>query len=110
MKERVLAETALSCAVGIGQTKLQAKTATGFAKPGGIARLTEDTWIPTMGEEPVTALNGIGARTRLASPSPRHRDGRRARRRRPPGARRCLRSLDRAQPEAAGAWAATPAR
>ena len=32
--------TGLSCAVGIGESKLQAKTATGFAKPGGVARLT----------------------------------------------------------------------
>ena len=36
----VRAATQLSCAVGIGETKLQAKTATGFAKPGGVARLT----------------------------------------------------------------------
>ena len=40
IKERVVAETGLTCAVGIGETKLQAKTATGFAKPGGVARLT----------------------------------------------------------------------
>ena len=40
VRERVLAETGLSCAVGIGRTRLQAKTATGFAKPGGIALLT----------------------------------------------------------------------
>jgi len=63
IRRQVLERTELSCAVGIGQTKLQAKTATGFAKPGGIARLTNDTWLPTMGARPVTALNGIGART-----------------------------------------------
>jgi DNA polymerase-4 len=63
LRERVAAQTALSCAVGIGQTKLQAKTATGFAKPGGIARLTTATWLPTMGAEPAAALNGIGTRT-----------------------------------------------
>ena len=57
------AETRLSCAVGIGETKLQAKTATGFAKPGGVARLTRATWIATMGDRPVTAVWGIGART-----------------------------------------------
>ncbi len=62
IKDRVLAETGLSCAIGIGETKLQAKTATGFAKPGGIARLTRHTWFETMGEQPVTAINGIGAR------------------------------------------------
>ena len=63
MKARLLAETGLTCAVGIGQTKLQAKTATGFAKPGGIAVLTRRTWIETMGHRPVTALWGIGTRT-----------------------------------------------
>ena len=63
IRARVLDETGLTCAVGIGQTRVQAKTATGFAKPGGIARLTFDTWLATMGAEPVTALNGIGGRT-----------------------------------------------
>jgi DNA polymerase-4 len=59
----LLASTRLHCAVGIGETKLQAKTATGFAKPGGIARLTRRTWIETMGHRPVTAVWGIGERT-----------------------------------------------
>ena len=63
VQRRVLTETRLTCAVGIGQTRLQAKTATGFAKPGGIARLTRRSWIETMGHRPVTALWGIGART-----------------------------------------------
>jgi len=63
LQAHVLTATALSCAVGIGETKLQAKTATGFAKPGGVARLTRNTWIETMGERPVTAIWGIGART-----------------------------------------------
>ncbi len=63
VKQRVLDETHLSCAVGIGHTRLQAKTATGFAKPGGIARLTRETWLETMGDRPVTALWGIGTRT-----------------------------------------------
>ena len=69
IKAQVLAETRLSCAVGIGETRLLAKTATGFAKPGGIARLTRREWIPTMGERPVTAIWGIGERTaaRLAT-------------------------------------------
>lgn len=63
VKARVLAETSLSCAIGIGETRLQAKTATGFAKPGGIAKLTWGTWIPTMGAKPVDELWGIGKRT-----------------------------------------------
>lgn len=62
IRAKVLADTGLSCAVGIGQTKLQAKTATGFAKPGGIAVLTRAAWLPTMGERPVTSIWGIGER------------------------------------------------
>jgi DNA polymerase-4 len=63
IRMRVHAETSLTCAVGIGQTRLQAKTATGFAKPGGVARLSHRTWLETMGGRPVAALWGIGGRT-----------------------------------------------
>ena len=63
VQERVRAETALSCAVGIGETRLQAKTATGFAKPGGVTRLARSQWLTTMGPRPVTALWGVGNRT-----------------------------------------------
>ncbi len=64
----MLTQTRLTCAVGIGETRLLAKTATGFAKPGGVARLTRSMWFDTMGNEPVTAIWGIGGRiaTRLA--------------------------------------------
>jgi DNA polymerase-4 len=63
LQETVFAATGLRCAVGVGETKLQAKTATGFAKPGGVAMLTRRTWIETMGRRPVTAVWGIGGRT-----------------------------------------------
>ena len=62
VKTEVAAVTGLSCAVGIGDTRLLAKMATGFAKPGGVARLTRAQWIPTMGAQPVTAIWGIGNR------------------------------------------------
>jgi DNA polymerase-4 len=62
VRARVVGDTGLSCAVGIGETRLLAKTATGFAKPGGVARLTRREWIPTMGAKPVTAIWGIGTR------------------------------------------------
>lgn len=62
IKAAVLEATRLRCAVGIGETKLQAKMATGFAKPGGVARLTRRQWLDTFGEEPVTAIWGIGSR------------------------------------------------
>ena len=79
----VSAKTQLRCSVGIGQTKLQAKTATGFAKPGGVACLTRRTWLPVMGAEPVTALSGIGTRTATRSRA-RHHHGHRPRGGRPP--------------------------
>lgn len=63
LRAAVLDRTRLSCAVGIGETRLLAKTATGSAKPAGIARLTRAEWIPVMGERPVTAIWGIGDRT-----------------------------------------------
>jgi len=63
VKTNVAAITGLSCAVGIGESRLLAKTATGFAKPGGVAKLTRREWIPTMGAKSVTAIWGIGTRT-----------------------------------------------
>jgi DNA polymerase-4 len=62
LQATVYEQTQLRCAVGIGETRLQAKTATGFAKPGGVARLTRASWLPVMGAEPVTAISGIGTR------------------------------------------------
>lgn len=59
----VLAETGLSCAVGIGDNKHRAKLAAGFAKPGAIYRLTEESWMTVMGERSTTALWGIGRKT-----------------------------------------------
>ena len=68
----VLARTQLTCCIGIGDNKLTAKLATGFAKapPGaelaeapGIAVLTRQEWFEVMGERPTSALWGIGPRT-----------------------------------------------
>jgi DNA polymerase IV len=55
--------TGLSCSVGIGDNKLRAKLATGFAKPAGIYRLTRDNWVSVMGDRPTEALWGIGHKT-----------------------------------------------
>ncbi len=69
VRAAVRGATGLSCAVGIGDNRLRAKTATGFAKPGGIARLTAEDWDAVMGERPVRELWGVGPRTsaRLAA-------------------------------------------
>jgi DNA polymerase-4 len=55
--------TGLSCSVGIGDNRLRAKIATGFAKPAGIYRLTKDNWVEVMGDRPPDALWGIGRKT-----------------------------------------------
>lgn len=63
IQRAVRSATELSCAVGIGDNKLRAKLATGFGKPGGIFRLTEENWYSVMAGRPTDALWGIGAKT-----------------------------------------------
>jgi nucleotidyltransferase/DNA polymerase involved in DNA repair len=59
----VRASTDLDCTVGIGRNKLQAKLATGFGKPAGVYRLTDETWFEVLGDRPTDALWGIGSKT-----------------------------------------------
>jgi DNA polymerase-4 len=61
--------TGLVCSVGIGDNRLRAKLATGFAKPAGMYHLTRENWMRVMGERPTEALWGIGPKTakRLAA-------------------------------------------
>jgi len=63
IQQQVKAATELDCSVGIGQNKLQAKIATGFGKPAGVFRITNDTWLATLGDKPTDALWGVGSRT-----------------------------------------------
>ncbi|MBY8858896.1 DNA polymerase IV [Nocardia sp. CA2R105] len=70
-------ELDLTCAIGIGDNKLRAKLATGFAKSvgksgdsaqevsdarTGIFRLTAENWSELMAHRPTSALWGIGSR------------------------------------------------
>ncbi|RDI48249.1 DNA polymerase IV [Nocardia mexicana] len=71
-----IARLDLTCAIGVGDNKLRAKLATGFAKAvgksgsgdhaetagTGIFRLTADNWTELMAHRPTTALWGVGAR------------------------------------------------
>src|SRR5258708_12256713 len=69
--QRAVREAAsLDCSVGIGQTKLQAKIATGLGKPAGVFAITNETWRELLGPRPTDALWGIGSRTarKLAGP------------------------------------------
>jgi nucleotidyltransferase/DNA polymerase involved in DNA repair len=63
LASRVRSETQLDCTVGIGENKLQAKIATGFGKPAGVFRLTFASWFSVLGDRPVDALWGVGAKT-----------------------------------------------
>jgi DNA polymerase IV len=63
LQHAVTAETGLNCSVGIGDNKLRAKLATGFAKPAGIYRLTRENWVAVMAGLGTDALWGIGGRT-----------------------------------------------
>ena len=62
IQAEVLARTRLHCSVGIGDTTVRAKLATGFGKPGGVFRLTRDTWLEVMGQRPTIELWGVGRR------------------------------------------------
>ncbi|CAM03085.1 DNA polymerase IV [Saccharopolyspora erythraea] len=55
--------TGLACSVGIGDNKLRAKLASGFAKPAGVFRLDTRNWWEVVGERPPEALWGIGRKT-----------------------------------------------
>ena len=56
-------QTELSCSVGISDNKQRAKVATGFGKPAGIYRLTDENWMAVMGDLEVDALWGVGPKT-----------------------------------------------
>ncbi len=63
IRSRVRANTGLSCSVGIGDNKQQAKLATGFGKPDGVGRLTTADWESVMYPRAPEALWGVGGRT-----------------------------------------------
>jgi DNA polymerase-4 len=62
LQAAVLQRTRLHCSVGIGDTLVRAKVATGFGKPAGVFRLTEDNWLEVMGARPTRDLWGVGSK------------------------------------------------
>ncbi|WP_138443623.1 DNA polymerase IV [Sinomonas susongensis] len=62
LQAAVLERTQLHCSVGIGDTLVRAKVATGFGKPAGVFRLTAANWLDVMGSRPTKDLWGIGAK------------------------------------------------
>jgi DNA polymerase-4 len=65
IKAAILAGTGLTCAIGIGRNKNQAKIAARFAKrdPAGVAVLTDESWMAAMGSRPAGDLWGVGPKT-----------------------------------------------
>ena len=65
LKTAVHDQVGLTCAVGVGRNKHQAKIAARFAKkdPAGIATLTDETWMTVMGQRSVGDLWGVGPKT-----------------------------------------------
>ncbi|MFP5348090.1 MAG: DNA polymerase IV [Actinomycetes bacterium] len=63
VQQAIESATGLGSSVGIGDNKLRAKTATGFAKPAGVFRLTRQNWMTVMGDRPPEALWGVGRKT-----------------------------------------------
>ena len=65
LKAAIREANGLTCAVGIGRNKNQAKIAARFAKRDdeGVATLTDETWMPAMGGRPAGDLWGVGPRT-----------------------------------------------
>jgi DNA polymerase-4 len=62
VQQAVLDQTRLHCSVGIGDTLVRAKVATGFGKPRGVFRLTKDNWLDVMGDRPTIDLWGVGTK------------------------------------------------
>ncbi|MET4637136.1 DNA polymerase-4 [Mycetocola sp. 2940] len=62
IQRAVLDRTRLHCSVGIGDTLVRAKVATGFGKPRGVFRLTAANWLEVMGTRPAIELWGVGSK------------------------------------------------
>jgi DNA polymerase-4 len=72
LRAAVTEQTGYTCCIGIGDNKIRAKLATGFAKAPdgslpdaavGVFRLTKENWFAVMAPRPVDALWGIGTKT-----------------------------------------------
>ena len=63
IRRRVLAETGLTCSVGIGTTKFIAKLASNAAKPDGVCEVEPDRVLEFLHPLPIRALWGVGPQT-----------------------------------------------
>ncbi len=63
IRSRVEQERGLPCSVGLATVKVQAKMASGRAKPNGVLALTRDGFLRVFGPESVSKIPGVGAKT-----------------------------------------------
>lgn len=63
IRRRVLAETGLTCSVGIASTKFVAKLASGRCKPDGVLEVAPDRVLEFLHPLPIRALWGVGPQT-----------------------------------------------
>ncbi|HEY3191411.1 MAG TPA: DNA polymerase IV [Solirubrobacterales bacterium] len=63
IKRRIREVTHLVCSIGLAPNKLMAKIASDLDKPDGFFVLTQENWLPTVGDNPASLLPGVGTRT-----------------------------------------------
>lgn len=63
IRQRILAETGLTCSVGVASTKFVAKLASTASKPNGLKVITPEETLAFLHALPVSALWGVGKKT-----------------------------------------------
>ncbi|GIK78049.1 MAG: DNA polymerase IV [Acidobacteria bacterium] len=63
IKREVLAETGLTCSVGLGPNRLIAKIASDLDKPDGLCVLPRERFLEVIGSRPTRIIPGVGPRT-----------------------------------------------
>lgn len=63
IKRDVLAETGLTCSIGLGPNRLIAKIASDLDKPDGLCVLARERFLEVVGERPARIIPGVGPKT-----------------------------------------------